>query len=112
MFDVADWGFNYKGMDGGGLIANGSIVDAYRLACQYGLSDAVLVGSNTASTEGVTKPDSPFPGYLWQPYGPSSWSHVYAADPNLLDKILRNRKEWQSLGKYFWFNILLAFIFI
>jgi hypothetical protein len=100
MYEVNDWGFNYKGLDGGGLIANGAAVDAYRLACQYGLSDAVLVGSNTVSTEGVTSPGSSFPGYLWQPYGPCSWGHIAAADPQLLEKILLNRAQWQRSGNY------------
>ncbi len=49
---VSEIAFNLKGKDGGGLIANGAAVDAYRLGMQYGLADAVMVGSNTVSIEG------------------------------------------------------------
>jgi len=47
MYNIHDWCFNFKGLDGGGLIADGSVVDGYRLALQYGICDAVMVGSQT-----------------------------------------------------------------
>ena len=47
LYNIRDWCFNFKGLDGGGLIADGSVVDGYRLALQYGISDAVMVGSQT-----------------------------------------------------------------
>lgn len=47
LYQVRDWCFNFKGLDGGGLIADGSVVDGYRLALQYGICDAVMVGSQT-----------------------------------------------------------------
>ena len=53
------WCFNVKGFDGGWLIAAGNPLDAYRLSLQYGLSDAVIVGSNTVVTEGVDHGEEP-----------------------------------------------------
>ncbi|RJQ21160.1 hypothetical protein C4580_02860 [Candidatus Woesearchaeota archaeon] len=94
--DAKHWAFNVKGADGGWLIANGNAVDAYRLALQYGVSDAVMVGSTTVAKEGV--PHDGHKGYLWQPYGPANWPHLRAADPNLAAKIARQREEWQKLG--------------
>ena len=95
-YDVAGWGFNVKGADGGWLIANGNVVDAYRLALQYGVSDAVMVGSTTVAKEGT--PHGKNPGHLWQPYGPTSWGHLHAQDPDLLVKIMRQRGQWQAEG--------------
>lgn len=96
LYGPKKWAFNVKGADGGWLIANGSVVDAYRLALQYGVSDAVMVGSTTVAKEGV--PHGKNPGYLWQPYGPANWPHVKAADPQLYEKIMKQRQEWQRLG--------------
>ena len=96
MFNASDWCFNVRGVDGGWLIAGGNPLDAYRLALQYGLADAVLVGSNTVSKEGVDHGDQP--GYLWQPYGPAAWPHLAAIDPNLPGKIARLRTAWQQQG--------------
>ncbi len=92
----ADWCFNVRGVDGGWLIAGGNPFDAYRLALQYGLSDAVIVGSNTVAKEGVDHGDQP--GYLWQPYGPASWPHLAAVDAHLADKIANVRQAWQQQG--------------
>ena len=94
MFAAEDWSFNVRGVDGGWLIAGGNPLDAYRLALQYGLSDAVIVGSNTVAKEGVDHGAEP--GYLWQPYGPATWPHLAALDPGLTDKIARVRSAWQQ----------------
>jgi len=91
-----DWCFNVRGVDGGWLIAGGNPLDAYRLALQYGLADAVIVGSNTVAKEGVDHGDQP--GYLWQPYGPASWPHLAAMDSHLAGKIASVRKDWQRQG--------------
>lgn len=96
LYEAKKWAFNVKGADGGWLIANGNLVDAYRLALQYGVSDAVMVGSTTVAKEGT--PHGKNPGYLWQPYGPANWPHIKAADAQLYEKIMRQRKEWQRLG--------------
>ena len=96
MFAAADWCFNVRGVDGGWLIAGGNPLDAYRLALQYGLSDAVIVGSNTVAKEGVDHGAQP--GYLWQPYGPATWPQVAAIDPDLTAKIARLRTSWQRQG--------------
>lgn len=97
------WAFNLDGLDGGWLLAYGSVVDAYRLGLQYGISDAVIVGSHTVSTEGCDSIPSETSldykkGYLWQPYGPCSWSHVAAADPDIFRKVEEQRTHWQKLG--------------
>jgi len=86
-----DWVYNVHGADGGGLIANGAVCDAYRLAMQYHLSDAVLIGSNCVAVDGVA-------GYLWQGYSVCEWGHVKAADPNLFSKFAENRELWQRMG--------------
>ena len=36
------WSYNFNGLDGGWLLANGNPLDAYRLALQYGATDAVI----------------------------------------------------------------------
>jgi hypothetical protein len=91
-----DWCFNLDGLDGGGPIADGSSVDAYRLGMQYGLADCVIVGSSTVAVEGVDKEG--MTGYVWQPYNPLSWPHVHNNDPNILEKVYKQRKAWQDLG--------------
>ena len=94
--EVSGWSHNVSGLDGGGFIADGCAFDAYRLGLQYGLSDAVMVGTGTALKEGV--PHDGQPGYLWQPYGPASWPHVAAAEPELDRKIWGVRQLWQQQG--------------
>lgn len=96
LFDPLDWCHNLSGADGGGFIADGCAFDAFRLALQYGLSDAVLVGTGTALKEGVGHDGQP--GYLWQPYGPASWPHVAAAEQELDRKIWDVRQLWQQQG--------------
>jgi hypothetical protein len=47
-YDIIDsWSYNFEELEGGWLIANGNVVDAFRLALQYGTSDAVIVGTRT-----------------------------------------------------------------
>lgn len=53
---IEDLAFNYKGIDGGWLIADRNSFDAFRVALQYGISDAVMVGTNTVSKEGISSP--------------------------------------------------------
>jgi riboflavin biosynthesis pyrimidine reductase len=96
MFEVDRWCFNVKGIDGGWPIAGGNVLDAYRLALQYGVADAVIVGSATVAKEGVDHGLAR--GHLWQPYGPSAWPRLVEADPHLLGKIGRLRVLWQGLG--------------
>lgn len=91
-----EWCFNVKGYDGGWLIAAGNPLDAYRLALQYGMSDAVLVGSNTVVTEGLDHDDHP--GYLWQPYGPATWPQLAELDSQIGNKIAAQRAVWQEMG--------------
>lgn len=94
LFGDYDWTYNIKGLDGGRLISNNNSVDAYRLAFQYGLSDAVIIGSNLVSTEGVDT--NQFRGYLWQPYEVCSWNHLFSIDPDLGSKLKTQRVQWQQ----------------
>lgn len=93
---ATDWCFNVRGVDGGWLIAGGNPLDAYRLALQYGLADAVIVGSNTVAKEGVDHGAQP--GYLWQPYGPLAWPQLASIDARLGERIAEVRRAWQSMG--------------
>ena len=94
--EAEQWCFNVKGYDGGWLIAAGNPLDAYRLSLQYGLSDAVIVGSNTVVTEGLDHEGHE--GYLWQPYGLAAWSQLATLDNKIGDKIADTRAAWQKLG--------------
>ncbi len=91
-----DWVYNVRGLDGGWIIANANSVDAYRLALQYGVSDAVIAGSNAASIEGVASEHSA--GYIWQPYCLGEWDQLKSVDPEIAHKIAEQRVEWQRLG--------------
>lgn len=91
------WAFNYRGLDGGWLIGDQNVLDAFRLAFQYGVSDAVIISSMTVAMEGVDK-DHDHRGYMWQPYAVTDWPHLKAACPNALDLITRQREAWQHQG--------------
>jgi hypothetical protein len=95
-----NWIYNLDGLDGGWVIANLNSVDAYRLGMQYGLSDAVMVGSHTVCAEGITKSEEEGGklGYVWQPYGPFEWPSVKNHDKEILSKVDENRKLWQEMG--------------
>lgn len=97
------WSYNFKGLEGGWLIANGCAVDGYRLGFQYGISDVVIIGSRSVCEEGC----DPLPsdnntshrrGYIWQPYGPLNWSHIKAIDGELVEKVAKQRRLWQEQG--------------
>jgi hypothetical protein len=94
------WSFNYKGLDGGWFLSNKNVLDAYRVALHYGLSDAVIVGTRTVAVEGVDRRTAHGEqrGYLWQPYGPTEWPHLKAACPNLLELIMKQRSYIQEQG--------------
>lgn len=64
LYSVKDWVYSYRGTEGGWLISNRNSYDAFRLAFQYGISDAVIVGTKTVCTEGIDTPKRR--GYLWQ----------------------------------------------
>lgn len=96
IYEPRQWCFHVKGTHGGAWIAAGNALDAYRLALQYGISDAVVIGSATVASEGVTR--GSVHGYLWQPYGPAGWPRLSSLDPDLPGKILRLRRHWQELG--------------
>ncbi|GAB4344907.1 MAG: hypothetical protein OHK0047_38040 [Leptolyngbyaceae cyanobacterium] len=96
LYAVQHWIYTVNGLPGGWLIAHGNLMDAYRLALQYGLADAVMIGSNTVRTEGIDRPG--YAGYIWQPYHPTRWPHLQQAAPDLLTYILHQRRAVQQLG--------------
>jgi hypothetical protein len=48
-----------------------------------------MIGSGTLVSE---------PNYVWQPSGPLSWPHVVKEDSEILEKVAKTRREWQSQG--------------
>ncbi len=77
LYEVPAWIYAVEGAEGskgGGFVANHNALDGYRLALQYGISDAVIVGGGTVAAEGTG--DS---GYLWQPYWPVRRKEVASA---------------------------------
>jgi hypothetical protein len=77
LYEVPEWIYAVEvgeGSKGGGFVANHNALDGYRLALQYGISDAVIVGRGTVAAEGMG--DS---GYLWQPYWPMRRKEVASA---------------------------------
>ena len=99
LYEMVDqWAFNYRGYDGGWLIANHNVLDAFRLALQYGIADAVIVSSMTVAMEGVDKPSEDRQGYLWQPYAVTEWPHLKEAFPLALELITKQRQAWQQQG--------------
>ena len=102
MYDTSlSWIYNLDGLDGGCVISNGNPVDAFRLALQYALSDAVIVSTHTVSTEGVNRRDADgrfIPGYIWQPYVLCEWPHLKLSEPALMQKLDRQRCIWQTAG--------------
>ena len=53
LYRVEDWAYGYRGIDGGSLVSDCCPFDAFRVALQYGLSDAVIVGTKTVCAEGI-----------------------------------------------------------
>lgn len=106
MYDVKKWAYNFDGIDGGWLISNKNEVDGFRLAMQYGVSDAVLVGTKSVSMEGcdhvVQSADgsepSVMPGYAWLPYVLAEWPQLKKLDDQLAQKIQEQRVLWQQMG--------------
>ncbi|NQT60586.1 MAG: hypothetical protein HQ557_16555 [Bacteroidetes bacterium] len=97
IYDVVHWIYNIDGLSGGGVIANGNVMDGYRLAMQYAISDAVIIGSSTIINDGVPKKDGS-PGYLWLPQHCAEWPHLKTADPGMMDRFREQRKLMQQLG--------------
>lgn len=104
MYALTHWAYNFDGLDGGWLISSKNAVDSFRLALQYGTSDAVIVGTKSVSAEGcnhvVDTPDGPVSreGYAWLPYVVTEWPQLKQVDANLAQKIQEQRVLWQSLG--------------
>ncbi len=97
IYDTEHWVYNIDGLSGGGVIANGNVVDGYRLAMQYAITDAVIIGSSTIINDGTPKEDGS-PGYMWLPQYCAQWPHLKAADPEMLDRFSEQRKLMQDLG--------------
>ncbi|MFN2376727.1 MAG: hypothetical protein ABR538_09330 [Candidatus Binatia bacterium] len=90
------WCFDVDGVSGSWPISGGNAVDAYRLALQYGVMDAVLAGAATVSREGMVA--GARPGHLWQPYAPLSWPSLAAHRELLEPAIAALRRDWQERG--------------
>lgn len=58
LHEIEQWAYNYMGIDGGWLIADRSPFDAFRVALHYGICDAVIIGTNTVSKEGMSTPST------------------------------------------------------
>lgn len=87
---------NFAGLDGGAFLAQASPLDAWRLALQYGVADAVMVGSRTVEREGVSSAQRS--GYRWQPYEPVAWPQLRESGTALLEIITATRRRWQDMG--------------
>lgn len=97
IYDVNKWIYNINTISGGGVIAHGNYMDGFRLGLQYGISDAVIVGSNTIATDGVPRPDGSR-GYLWMPYECADWPHLKETVPQMSDLIREQRMAFQQRG--------------
>ena len=84
---------NFAGLDGGAFLAQASPLDAWRLALQYGVADAVMVGSRTVEREGVSSAQRS--GYRWQPYEPVAWPQLRESGAALLEII----KSYEDLPR-------------
>ncbi len=97
IYDVQDWIYNIKTINGGSPQAAGNVMDGFRLGFQYAISDAVMVGSTTVLNGGMPSAEG-HPGYLWQPYNCAQWPHMQEADPRMLERFSAQRKKLQELG--------------
>jgi len=97
IYDAENWVYSIEGISGGGIIANGNVMDGYRLAMQYAITDAVIIGSNTIVKDGVPGKDGNS-GYLWLPQFCAVWPHLKASDPKMLNRFKGQRKLMQQLG--------------
>lgn len=97
IYNVEHWIYTIDGLSGGAVIANGNIMDGYRLAMQYAISDAVIIGSKSVVNEGISDVHGR-PGYMWLPQCCAEWPHLRAADPDMLDRFRKQRKLMQELG--------------
>ena len=97
IYDVEHWIYNIDGLSGGGVIANGNVMDGYRLAMQYAITDAVIIGSSTIINDGIPGEDGS-PGYMWLPQYCAEWPHLKAADPEMMNRFAEQRKLMQELG--------------
>jgi len=91
MYAVPGWAFNIKGLDGGWLVANANPVDQFRLGAQYGLSDAVMIGSTTVAKEGVGPR-----GHLWILSHVAAW--LKTLYPSMEHDVMKQRAAWQKEG--------------
>lgn len=94
--ESGDWCFDVDGVPGSWPISGGNAVDAYRLALQYGVMDAVLAGAATVAREGMVA--GARPGHLWQPYAPLSWPSLRTHRDFLGPAIEALRRDWQRRG--------------
>lgn len=94
--EVEDWCYDVAGIGGSWPVSGGNPLDAFRLALQYGVMDAVLAGSATVAREGLVA--GARRGHLWQPYTPLSWPALRPHRDALEPAIAELRRDWQRLG--------------
>jgi len=94
--DVTDWCYDVAGVGGSWPISGGNAVDAFRLALQYGVVDAVLVGARTMAREGLVA--GARRGHLWRSDVPLSWPSLRGRRAVLGPAIDRLRGQWQRSG--------------
>lgn len=97
IYDEEHWIYNIDGLSGGGVIANGNVMDGYRLAMQYAITDAVIIGSSTIINDGIPKGEGS-QGYLWLPQYCADWPHLKAEDSQMMDRFREQRALMQELG--------------
>jgi hypothetical protein len=96
MRSARSWCFDVEGIGGSWAISGGDVLDAYRLALQYGTVDAVLAGAATVAREGLVA--GARRGHLWQPYTPLSWAVLAPWRDTLEPAISSLRRDWQEMG--------------
>ena len=97
LFETEDWIYNIDSASGGGFIAGGNLMDGFRLGLQYGISDAVLVGSSTVVNDGIPSRKNG-DGYIWMPYNCASWPNLKLAVPDMMAIIREQREIFRKKG--------------
>ena len=93
LYEGEQWCDTVPGAEGGATIAAGDPLDVLRLALQYALADAVIVGSGTVMAEGMG-----LRGHRWQPEVPAGTPQLRRLWPGLIDELARVRRSWQEMG--------------
>lgn len=63
-------------------------MDGYRLAMQYAITDAVIIGSSTIINDGIPDAEGNS-GYIWLPKYCAEWPHFKDVDPKNVESLQR-----------------------